>query len=132
MTYFGMYLLTIVDSLTTITGIFSVILGISLVAFIIFTIVQRYDSIDYSRKEARIRVKFLEKVRNKLAIIVCILSAISILVPSSKAIAFIFIAPQIIENGDVKDTFKNIPELTKLGTEYLKEILKEKIDDTQK
>ena len=132
MTYFGMYLLTIVDSLTTITGIFSVILGISLVVFIIFTIVERYDSIDDSRKEARIRVKFLEKVRNKLAIIVCILSAISILVPSSKAIAFIFIAPQIIENGDVKDTFKNIPELTKLGTEYLKEILKEKIDDTQK
>ena len=132
MTYFGMYLLTIVDSLTTITGIFSVILGIALVAFIIITIVERYDSIDDSRKEARIRVKFLEKVRNKLAIIVCILSAISILVPSSKAIAFIFIAPQIIENGDVKDTFKNIPELTKLGTEYLKEILKEKIDDTQK
>ena len=132
MTYFVMYLLTIVANLTTITGIFSVILGIALVAFIIFTIVERYDSIDDSRKEARIRVKFLEKVRNKLAIIVCILSAISILVPSSKAIAFIFIAPQIIENGDVKDTFKNIPELTKLGTEYLKEILKEKIDDTQK
>lgn len=132
MTYFVMYLLTIVDSLTTVTSIFSVLLGIALVVFIVFTIAERYDIIGDSRKEARIRVKFLEKVRNKLAIAVCLLAGISVLVPSSKAIAFIFIAPQIIENGDVKDTFKNIPELTKLGTEYLKEILKEKIDDTQK
>ena len=61
-----------------------------------------------------------------------ILSAFTIFMPTAKAIAFIYIAPQIIENGAVKDTFKNIPELTKLGTEYLKEILKEKIDDTQK
>lgn len=132
MTYFAMYLLTIVDSLTTVTSVFSVLLGIILVVFIVFTISERYDNIGYFGKGARIRVKFLEKVRNKLAIIVCILSAISVLVPSSKALAFIFIAPQIIENGDVKDTFKNIPELAKLGTEYLKEILKEKIDDTQK
>lgn len=132
MTYFGMYLLTIVDNLTTITGMFSVFLSMALVALIIITVVDRYESIGYACKSSRIKLKFLEKVRNKIAIAACLLTGISILVPSSKAIAFIFIAPQIIENGDVKDTFKNIPELTKLGTEYLKEILKEKIDDTQK
>ena len=51
------------------------------------------------------------------------------LAPSTKQAAFIWIAPQIVENGAVKDTVKNIPELTKLGTEYLKELLKEKVND---
>lgn len=54
------------------------------------------------------------------------------LVPSTRQAAFIWIAPQIVENGAVKDTVKNIPELTKLGTEYLKELLKEKVDDVAK
>lgn len=132
MIYFGMYLLTIVDNLITVAGIFTVFLGFILAVLIIITISERYNNIGYACKSNRIKLKFLEKVRNRLAIVVCLLSAISIFVPSSKAIAFIFIAPQIIENGEVKDTFKNIPELTKLGTEYLKEILKEKIDGTQK
>ena len=48
------------------------------------------------------------------------------LLPTTKQAAFIWVAPQIIENGAVKDTVKNIPELTKLGTEYLKELLKDK------
>lgn len=132
MTYLGIYLLTIVDNLTTVTGVLSIFLGFVLAGLTVITIGERYDSIENSSKSGRIRVKFLEKVRNKLAIAFCLTSAISVFVPSSKATAFIFIAPQIIENGDVKDTFKNIPELTKLGTEYLKEILKEKIDDTKK
>ena len=50
------------------------------------------------------------------------------LAPSTKQAAFIWVAPQIVENGAVKDTVKNIPELTKLGTEYLKELLKEKVN----
>lgn len=54
---------------------------------------------------------------------------ISALLPTTKQAAFIYIAPQIIENGAVKDTVKNIPELTKLGTDYLKELLKDKINE---
>lgn len=132
MTYFIMYLLTIVDSLTTFTGVVALILAFALTAVTVVSLCEKYDNIGYARKSDRIKVKLLEKVRNKLAVAVFTLSAFTIFVPTSKAIAFIFIAPQIIENGDVKDTFKNIPELAKLGTEYLKEILKEKIDDTQK
>ena len=40
--------------------------------------------------------------------------------------AFIVIGPQIVENGYVKGTLKNIPELAKLGTDYLKGLLSEK------
>lgn len=54
---------------------------------------------------------------------------IATLMPTTKQAAFIWIAPQIVENGAVKDTVKNIPELTKLGTEYLKELLKEKVNE---
>lgn len=132
MTYFIMYLLTIVDNLTTFTGVIALIFGLALTAVTIFSLCDKYDNIGYAVKSDRIKVKLLEKIRDKLAVAVFILSTFTIFIPNSKALAFIFIAPQIIENGDVKDTFKNIPELTKLGTEYLKEILKEKIDDTQK
>ena len=52
--------------------------------------------------------------------------------PTTKQAAFIWIAPQIVENGAVKDTVKNIPELAQLGTEYLKEMLKEKVKDVAK
>ena len=58
-----------------------------------------------------------------------VLLVFSQLLPTTKQAAFIWIAPQIIENGAVKDTVKNIPELTKLGTDYLKELLKEKVND---
>lgn len=132
MTYFIMYLLTVVDNLTTFTGVIAFIFGFALTAVTVISLCEKYDNIGYAVKSDRIKVKLLEKIRDKLAIAVFILSTFTIFIPTSKAIAFIFIAPQIIENGAVKDTFKNIPELTKLGTEYLKEILKEKIDDTQK
>lgn len=46
-----------------------------------------------------------------------------VFIPSQKQAAFIMIAPAIVENKDLKETVKNIPELTKLGTEYLKEML---------
>ena len=62
-------------------------------------------------------------------IVSSILLGISMVLPTTKQAAFIYIAPQIIENGAVKDTVKNIPELTKLGTDYLKELLKEKINE---
>jgi hypothetical protein len=49
-------------------------------------------------------------------------------IPTTKEAAFIWIAPQIVENGAVKETVKNIPELNRLCTEYLKNVLKEKVE----
>ena len=54
---------------------------------------------------------------------------IKVLTPTTKQMAFIYIAPAIVNNKDIQETFKQMPELTNLGLEYLKETLKEKIND---
>lgn len=81
------------------------------------------------KKEAAIKQSIGKRYAKKFWSIIVVLIAIAIFMPSTKQAAFIWIAPQIVENGAVKDTVKNIPELTKLGTEYLKELLKEKVDE---
>ncbi len=77
-------------------------------------------------KEARESMKGLVKPCLWVLIVSTILCC---LVPNTKQAAFIWIAPQIVENGAVKETAANIPELAKLGTDYLKEVLKQKIDE---
>ena len=72
---------------------------------------------------------FLKRFKIKgLYILFISFYTIAMLLPTTKQAAFIWIAPQIVENGAVKDTVKNIPELTKLGTEYLKQLLEEKVN----
>lgn len=62
----------------------------------------------------------------KVSWITLIISSILVtFVPSQKQAAFIIVAPAIVENKDVQGTLKNIPELTKLGTDYLVEMLKD-------
>lgn len=81
------------------------------------------------KREAAVKQSLGKRYAKKLWTIIAVLFTIAIFIPSTKQAAFIWIAPQIVENGAVKDTVKNIPELTKLGTEYLKELLKEKVND---
>lgn len=50
-------------------------------------------------------------------------------IPSQKQLAFIIAAPYVIENQDLKDISKNSTEIIKLGTEYVKDILKEKVNE---
>lgn len=123
MSYFGMYILTKLDSwhyFMEKSGIATLIAaGIILIGSIIgcsdcysdFT-----ESLKKLLKSLHIKTVFISSV---------VLLVFSQLLPTTKQAAFIYIAPQIIENGAVKDTVKNIPELTKLGTEYLKELLQE-------
>lgn len=124
MTYFLMYLLTIVDKIPVVLGPIAVLLGIGVGAG---AIVMMASSID---GEEELIKGILPWYKRGLCAFI-LLTSLLILMPSSKGIAFIYIAPQIIENGAVKDTVKNIPELTKLGTEYLKEILTDKIQETK-
>lgn len=123
-----MYLLTVVDELN-----FTVwALGILLMIPAIVTTIMYYANIleatadNYYYRTRLKDHKIYRKLSRTFTAVAVTLIALGIALPSSKAIAFIYIAPQIIENGDVKDTVKNIPELTKLGTEYLKQLLEEK------
>lgn len=124
MTYFLMYLLTIADRIPVVLAPVAVLLGIGSIVGTIGMLVSTVEESEDILNQIRPLVK-----RTIGSFIICL--SICIFVPSSKGIAFIYIAPQIIENGAVKDTVKNIPELAKLGTEYLKEILADKIQETK-
>lgn len=54
-----------------------------------------------------------------------VFSALAVFFPSQKQLAFIISAPYIVENQDIKEAGKNVAEIAKLGTEYLKDVLKE-------
>ena len=127
MNYLGMYILTKLDSWHSFTGKYGIIMLIIAVIMLIVSIIicdDRYDDFTESLK------KLIKSLHIKTVFISgIVLLAFSQLLPTTKQAAFIWIAPQIIENGAVKDTVKNIPELTKLGTDYLKELLKDKINE---
>lgn len=130
------YLLTIVDSIIKVAVTFSFLFGLTTFAFTAIHLVTIEDSIDnvkrrnyYSFDEDSIRRKLYSKLRKTFTILFAISLSLAVLLPTSKGIAFIFVAPKIVENGDVKETFANIPELAKLGTEYLKDLLKEKVNN---
>lgn len=96
------------------------------VVFCAISDINTYSHEDFVETFTRYTKSCKIKTLVTLEVIAIILST---LLPTTKQAAFIWIAPQIVENGAVKDTVKNIPELTKLGTEYLKELLKEKVNE---
>ena len=127
MNYLGMYILTKLDSWNSFTGKYGVVMIIAAGIMLIGSIIGCADcygdfteSLKKLIKSLHIKTVFISGI---------VLLAFSQLLPTTKQAAFIWIAPQIIENGAVKDTVKNIPELTKLGTDYLKELLKDKINE---
>lgn len=127
MNYLGMYILTKLDSWHSFTGSCCVVLlvasGIMLLGCAIVCGELCGSFVENTKKLSEtihVKTVFVSGV---------VLLVLSQLLPTTKQAAFIYIAPQIVENGAVKDTVKNIPELTKLGTDYLKELLKEKVND---
>ena len=123
----GFYLLTKLSDIV----LGCIIIGIvSIFGCLIATVAYYSDITTYDTKEEK--EKIVKHYHVKGLYFVCIIAwSLAILLPTTKQAAFIWLAPQIVENGAVKDTVKNIPELSKLATEYLKELLKEKINDTE-
>lgn len=130
------YLLTIVDNLHLVMLLLSVVFGISLFIMTLINLLHIEESIDnvkrrkcYHFDEDSIRRRHYAKLNKISAILFAIFLSLAVLLPTSKGIAFIYVAPKLIENDNVKETFANIPELAKLGTDYLKELLKEKANN---
>ena len=133
MSYFGMYLLAKLDILQTtftVGGWFLLIaLGIMLLVILSIADCNSGSFFEFKNvKEAFPHYYSMIPFR-KVFIVSVVFIILGLLLPTTKQAAFIYVAPQIIENGAVKDTVKNIPELTKLGTDYLKELLKDKIKE---
>lgn len=132
MSYLGMYILTKLDSWQSFTKGSGWVLMIG-IGILVLTLAPLADcQKDYDEKFMDVFTRWVKACRLKTVLITAIsLLVFSQLLPTTKQAAFIWIAPQIIENGAVKDTVKNIPELTKLGTDYLKELLKEKVENVK-
>ena len=93
-------------------------------SFIIIVILCLYRAIVLEDKDS---VDKLRKIIFFIFLPVFMLSSLFlILMPSSKEMAFIYIAPAIVNNKDFQKTIQKIPELSGLGLEYLTETLKGK------
>lgn len=128
MTHFQAYLLTRLDGLNHYATVFTVL------AFIISFL----SSLAFVLSHDSFICKDIENTKRfgKIAIIsLCIglfFSLIKLLTPTTKEAAFIYIAPAIVNNQNVQETFKKLPELSSLGLEYLGGILKEEIGEGKK
>ena len=78
----------------------------------------------------------IKKIKNIFFLLIiplyCLSFIIATLIPTSKEMAFIYIAPAIVNNTDVQKTIQKIPELSGLGLEYINELLKTKIEEIKK
>ena len=127
MAYLGMYILTKLDSWHCFMGRSGIVMLIIAAAMLFGCGIACSDCYSDTIKTFK---EYIKAIHTKTVFITgVVLLVLSQLLPTTKQAAFIWIAPQIIENGAVKDTVKNIPELTKLGTEYLKELLKDKVEE---
>lgn len=134
MSYLGFYILAKLNDIGIVLSTVSII-GFIFCAISLIPIAKTADTnSSYFEPDKSFNKLFKQYQKDfmwyKVFTVSAVFLTIATLLPTTKQAAFIWIAPQIVENGAVKDTVKNIPELTKLGTDYLKELLKEKINDS--
>ena len=134
MSYLGFYLLAKLNDIGFVLNTLSFI-GFICCAVLLIPIAAMADgNSSYCEPDRAFNKLFKQNLKDfmwcKIFTISAVFLTIATLLPTTKQAAFIWIAPQIVANGAVKDTVKNIPELTKLGTDYLKELLKEKVNDS--
>lgn len=72
--------------------------------------------------------KFLIKCAKWLYPVYACIFLLTIFIPSQKQLAFIIAAPYIVENQQLQEAGQNSAEIIKLGTEYVKDILKTATD----
>lgn len=118
MTYLGMYLMLLLDGFNTATSI--VATACLIWAGIVYVITSTENC------DTEVRNECIKELYADLSLKIGIISMLlAVFVPTTKQAALIYIAPKIVNN----EVIENVPEITKLGTEYLKELLKEKTND---
>lgn len=122
MSYLEMYILLMLDSFTILASVMATFCLVWALLVFFGCMIQDADS--------DIIAEVIGKLYADKALIIGTISLLlALFVPNTKQAALIYITPQIVNNEAVSDTVKNMPELTKLGTDYLKELLKEKTND---
>lgn len=135
MTYFEAYILTRLDPLKSLfLSLSNKGIGVLIIFFLIFfTFFLPTESFIDQEKDQQAMIKKIKNVFFFLIIpLYCLSFIIATLIPTSKEMAFIYIAPAIVNNTDVQKTIQKIPELSGLGLEYINELLKTKIEEIKK
>lgn len=135
MTYFEAYILTRLDPLKSLfLSLSNKGIGVLIIFFLIFfTFFLSFESLRYLEEEQKTTIRKIKNVFFFLIIpLYCLSFIIATLIPTSKEMAFIYIAPAIVNNTDVQKTIQKIPELSGLGLEYINELLKTKIEEVKK
>ena len=123
MTYFQAYLLTRLDSLNTLF----VLIGV-LTLFGSAIILLGFIDTHSDEKEKKYQ-QFIKRVW-KITLPICLVSFLfASLTPNTKEAAFIYIAPKVINNADLQESVKKLPELTNLGLEYLNDLLEKETNE---
>lgn len=135
MTYFEAYILTRLDPLKSLfLSLSNKGIGVLIIFFLIFfTFFLPTESFIDQEKDQQAMIKKIKNIFFFLIIpLYCLSFIIATLIPTSKEMAFIYIAPAIVNNKDVQKTIQKIPELSGLGLEYINELLKTKIEEVKK
>lgn len=116
-----MYLILMLDGFNTVTSVISIACLIWAGIVYVTAITENCD--------VEVRNECIKELYADLSFKVGIISMLlAVFVPTTKQAALIYIAPKVVNN----EVIENVPEITKLGTEYLKELLKEKTDDIKR
>ena len=73
--------------------------------------------------------KVLKKIGKKVLIVGIISIFLITVLPTTKQAAVIYILPNIVNNEDLQETIKQMPELSNLGLQHLKELLSNEIKE---
>lgn len=133
MTYFEAYILTRLDPLKSLfSGASAGLMSLLIIFCIVFAALWLSNILADLGEEGDAIVKNLKKILLFFIVpIFCVVSLIKNLIPTTQEMAFIYIAPAIVNNKDVQKTIQKIPELSGLGLEYLTETLKGEIKEVK-
>lgn len=139
---FAAYLFTRLDAINSVFGgliLFSIIVGLVCLVCLIYSENtlkeitsdrwrindEKNDKITNINDNVKMYIRWLKRS------IYCLIFGIilAILTPNMKEMAFIYAAPKIIANENVKSTVSSIPEVSDLALEYIKTFMKKSIKD---
>jgi len=139
---FAAYLFTRLDAINSVFGgliLLSIIVGLVCLVCLIYsentlkeitsdrwrTNDEKNDKITNINDNVKMYIRWLKRS------IYCLIFGIilAILTPNMKEMAFIYAAPKIIANENVKSTVSSIPEVSDLALEYIKTFMKKSIKD---
>jgi len=106
--------------LTSLVGLFKVVGCICLAGIGLLTLFHALFHEDFIEELEREKVK---KYIKRFFYGMLIFLSLSTILPTTKQAAAIYILPNIVNNEDLQETIKQIPELSNLGLQHLKEIV---------